>query len=108
MQPDIFSLDGKTALVTGASSGLGHQIARVLAQAGAHVVVTARREEKLEQLVNEIETNGGKATAMKMDVTSSASVVDTYDRIEKEIALVDVLLNNAGVADTKLFISTLR
>ncbi len=67
-------LDGKTALVTGASSGLGWRFAQVLAQAGARVALAARRTDKLEQLKQEIEQAGGNACVVRMDVTDVASV----------------------------------
>ena len=73
MQQSI-RLDGKTALVTGASSGLGWRFAQILAQAGAKVALAARRTDKLEQLKQEIEQAGGKACAVRMDVTDVASV----------------------------------
>jgi NAD(P)-dependent dehydrogenase (short-subunit alcohol dehydrogenase family) len=104
LRTELFSLSGKTALVTGASSGLGHHFAKVMAEAGAHVVAAARRSEKLEQLVNEISSHNAQATAIAMDVTSAESVHSAFDAIEKEIGVVDVLLNNAGVAEPKLFL----
>ena len=69
-----FDLTGKIALVTGASSGLGAHFAQVLADAGARVVVAARRKEKLDALVTDIVDRGGEALAVDMDVTSAASV----------------------------------
>jgi len=73
-QKNLFSLKGKVALVTGASSGLGKHFAKVLAAAGADVAVAARRTEKLDALVDEINASGAKAFATAMDVTSAASV----------------------------------
>ena len=67
-------LDGKTALVTGASSGLGRRFATVLAHAGARVALAARRTERLAALAREIESTGGAAHAVAMDVTDVASV----------------------------------
>lgn len=96
-----FSLAGKTALVTGASSGLGAHFARVLAAAGASVVATARRREKLEDLVTEIRETGGSAAAVSMDVTSAQSVQDSLDEAESLAGPVDVLVNNAGVAGSR-------
>ena len=69
-----FDLDGKTALVTGASSGLGATFSRALAKARANVVLAARRLDRLEQLATEIEGRGGKALAVKCDVGDPASV----------------------------------
>lgn len=94
--PD-FRMDGSTALVTGASSGLGRHFARVLASSGATVVVAARRSDKLAQLVSEMEQARGRASAVMMDVTSRDSVCRALDAIGR----VDVLVNNAGVSDTR-------
>jgi NADP-dependent 3-hydroxy acid dehydrogenase YdfG len=69
---DRFSLDGKTALVTGAGSGLGRQFAQVLAEAGASVVLAARRREKLEETAQSIADQGGNASCLDLDVTDSA------------------------------------
>ena len=69
-----FNLQGKVALVTGASSGLGAHFALTLASAGATVIAAARRKEKLQQLVKDIEDAGGRAFAIAMDVTSASSV----------------------------------
>lgn len=93
-----FSLEGKVALVTGASSGIGVQYARVLASAGAAVVVGARRKDRLDGLVAEIEASGGKAIAVEMDVTSEASVKAAFDAGEAAFGTVTVVVCNAGVA----------
>lgn len=98
---DRFSLQGKTALVTGASGGLGAHFARVLAAAGASVVVVARREDKLGTLVKEIEQSGGTAIAVAMDVTSGESVTAALDKAEAAFGQVDILVNNAGVAGSR-------
>ena len=101
---DIFSLAGKTALVTGASSGLGRQFATTLAAAGATVVAAARRRDKLDQLVQDVTKTGGKIIAVTMDVTSLDSIKKAYDEAEAEVGLIDVIVSNAGVADTKAFL----
>jgi len=97
MQKSI-SLDGKTALVTGASSGLGWRFAQILAQAGAKVALAARRTDKLEQLKQEIERAGGKAYAVRMDVTDVASVRAAVAAAESALGGIDILLNNSGVS----------
>jgi NAD(P)-dependent dehydrogenase (short-subunit alcohol dehydrogenase family) len=94
----IFDLSGKTALVTGASSGFGWQFAKVLASAGASVIATARRRDRLEQLCAEITTAGGKALAVEMDVRDLTSVREALDAAEQSFGVVDVLVNNAGIS----------
>ena len=94
---DIFDLEGRVALVTGASSGLGRHFALVLAQAGATVIAGARRLDRLEALVAEIETAGGDALAVRLDVTEADSVEAAFDAAEAAFGLVDIVVNNAGV-----------
>ena len=96
MQPSI-RLEGKTALVTGASSGLGWRFAQVLAQAGARVALAARSSDKLDQLKQEIEQAGGKACAVRMDVTDVASVRAAVAAAESALGGIDILVNNSGV-----------
>ena len=91
-------LDGKTALVTGASSGLGWRFAQVLAAAGAGVALAARSGDKLKQLKCEIEDAGGKAWAVRMDVTDVASVRSAVAAAEAAMGGIDILLNNSGVS----------
>ena len=99
---DMFRVDGRRALVTGASSGLGRRFARTLAQAGAEVVVAARRAEKLGGLVEEIRALGGKCVAVSFDVTSAASIAACFDEIERKVGgPADSVVNNAGVTVTK-------
>ncbi len=90
-------LSGLTALVTGASSGLGRQFARALGAAGADVIVAARRADRLAETVELVASDGGTARAVEMDVSDGASV----DAVFAEIGAVDILVNNAGVASTK-------
>lgn len=97
----LFDLKGHTALVTGASSGIGHHIAITLAEAGAHVVVAARRVDRLETLVNQIKQSGGQASAVALDVTSAASVKACFDAIAALGLLADVIVSNAGVTVAK-------
>jgi len=92
-----FSLQGRTALVTGASSGFGRHFARVLSVAGARVAVAARRADRLAELVAEVEQSGGQALALSMDVTSRGSVRAAFDELAAHWVVADVLVNNAGV-----------
>jgi NAD(P)-dependent dehydrogenase (short-subunit alcohol dehydrogenase family) len=103
MTTDLFSLKDKVALITGASSGIGHTVAKGLSEAGATVVVAARRTDRLAELVNEIEKSGGKAVAVAMDVTDRNSVNSAFEEAQSQVGVIDVVINNAGVADAKNF-----
>jgi NAD(P)-dependent dehydrogenase (short-subunit alcohol dehydrogenase family) len=95
----IFRLDGEVAMVTGASSGLGHHFAGVLAKAGARVALAARRADRLEALARQIGAQGGQAVAVPLDVRDPASVRAAFDLTEAALGPVSVLVNNAGVTD---------
>jgi NAD(P)-dependent dehydrogenase (short-subunit alcohol dehydrogenase family) len=99
--PTTFDLSGKTALVTGASSGLGARFARVLAANGAQVILASRRVERLKELRAEIESEGGAAHVVAMDVTSLASVQAAVAQAQAEVGPIDVLVNNSGVSNTR-------
>ena len=90
---DSQTLTGKSALVTGASSGLGHHFAQVLARAGASVTIAARRVDKLAALADDISKAGGKAKAVALDVTDPSSVAAVF-----AAEPFDIVINNAGVA----------
>lgn len=98
---DLFNLAGKRVLITGASSGLGRHFAKTLAKAGAHVVVAARRVERLQELTAEIQRDGGTAVAMALNVASRESVVACLEEVCGQLGGIDVVVNNAGVSDTK-------
>ena len=104
MTTDLFSLKGRVALVTGASSGIGRVLALGLAAAGAHLVVVARRADRLKELVREIEQSGGAATAVQADVTDPESIEHAFDAAEKSFGIVDVIVSNAGVTDARNFL----
>ena len=94
-------LSGRVALVTGASSGLGAQFARTLAQSGAGVVLASRRTEKLKLLRSEIEAAGGNAHVVALDVTSLQSIQSAVAHAETEMGSIDILVNNSGVSSTQ-------
>ena len=90
-------LNGKVAVITGASSGIGEATAEALAAEGASVVIAARREERLEDLVGRLNGNGGKALAVACDVTDEEQAHDLIRKAKDELGRVDILVNNAGV-----------
>ena len=94
---NIFDLSGKTAVVTGASSGLGRQMALALAKFGADVAIVARRVEKLESVKKEIEVLGVRCYTHKCDVTNTDDIRQTVEDIEKEFGPISILCNNAGI-----------
>ena len=94
-------LSGRVAFITGASSGLGAQFARVLARAGAAVVLAARRIEKLKDLRAQIEGEGGDAHVVGLDVTDLASIRAAVAHAETEVGSIDILVNNSGVSTTQ-------
>jgi NAD(P)-dependent dehydrogenase (short-subunit alcohol dehydrogenase family) len=94
-------LSGRVALVTGASSGLGMQFAKTLAQAGAAVVLAGRRMERLKTLRAEIEAAGGDAHVVALDVTDHASIKAAVAHAETEMGTIDILVNNSGVGSTQ-------
>jgi NADP-dependent 3-hydroxy acid dehydrogenase YdfG len=93
----VAKLDGKVAVVTGASSGIGEATAEALAGEGATIVVAARREERLSDLVGRIEGSGGRTLAVSCDVTDEGQAHALIQRAQEEFGRVDILVNNAGV-----------
>ena len=90
-------MNGKTAIITGASSGIGEATARKLAKEGAAVVLAARREDKLNDLKQEITGAGGKALVVETDVTERGQLEALAKAAKDEYGSIDVLVNNAGV-----------
>ena len=93
----LFDLSGKIALVTGASSGIGQRQARALAQAGASVVLLARRMDQLASTVAEIEALGAKAAALSADLTDRVQLADVAKRAATPFGSIDILINAAGM-----------
>lgn len=110
MSEKSLSLSGNVALVTGASSGLGAHFAKVLSKFGARVVVASRRSENLNNIVNDIQSEGGEALALKLDVTQSDStksdsIESVINKVESVFGPISILVNNAGVADSVRFVN---
>lgn len=96
MNTDI--LNGRTVVITGATSGIGEACALTYASVGAQVVAAGRRDERLRILVRKIVSEGGKAIGVVTDVTSELAVMNLFDQALSHFGTVDVLINNAGVA----------
>jgi NADP-dependent 3-hydroxy acid dehydrogenase YdfG len=97
MSTETNTQTSKIVLVTGASSGIGEATALRLASEGHHVVLGARRTDRLQALVEKIRTDGGAASAHRLDVTDAADVRAVVDRVIEEHGRIDVIVNNAGV-----------
>lgn len=93
----LFSLAGRSALVTGASAGLGAHFAGMLADAGAQVWLAARRTDRLQALQAELRSRGARAQCVALDVTDTASVQQAFDTMVAAGTLPDIVINNAGV-----------
>src|SRR3712207_5929597 len=90
-------IDGKVAVVTGSSSGIGEATVRALAAEGASVVAGARRKERLDELVERVSHDGGKAIAVQCDITDEEQAHDLVQKAVEEFGRIDILVNNAGV-----------
>ena len=90
-------MKGRVAFITGASQGIGRECAAELARAGARVIVGARQQDKLQQLVEEIRSSGGEADAVSLDVSSRDSVKDAFQQARELCERIDILVNNAGI-----------
>jgi NAD(P)-dependent dehydrogenase (short-subunit alcohol dehydrogenase family) len=101
-----FNLEGRNALVTGASRGLGRHFALTLARAGARVALAARSTDQLAQAAREIEGFGARALAVAMDVTDEAGVHAAVEAAETELGALHILVNNSGVAVTRPVLET--
>ena len=105
LAPPSFSVQGKVALITGASSGIGLHLARTLAQLGATALLAARRVDKLDEQVRPLQDAGFKAHALALDVTDADSIPAAFDLAEKTAGgSVDILINNAGIIYSEKFV----
>ena len=95
----LFNLGGRTALVTGGSSGLGVAFARGLARAGANVAVTARRQPMIDQTAEMLRSYGVRASAFAADITDDAQFESVFEKTVEEYGQIDILVNNAGYTD---------
>ena len=95
---EVFNLNGKLALVTGGGSGLGRIMSLALSDAGAEVIVTGRRTDKLESVVKEIEQKGGNSFSLDLDVQDETSIESCLDKIKCMKRNVDILVNNSGIS----------
>jgi 3-oxoacyl-[acyl-carrier protein] reductase len=98
----MLKLEGKTALVTGASQGIGEAVAKLLARQGARVVLAARNEEKLRDLAAHIEAAGGLARPLALDVSRPETFGEALKSLPEDFAAIDILVNNAGVTADNL------
>jgi 3-oxoacyl-[acyl-carrier protein] reductase len=102
------SLQGKTALITGASQGIGRACAIALAHAGAKIALAARNEEKLNQVAAEITANGGTAKAFVLDIANEESIKSTAKAVQDHFGTVHILVNNAGITKDTLLLRMKR
>lgn len=99
-------LDGKVAIITGASAGIGQASAKALATAGANLVLTARRQDRLKELAADIEKLGSKAVFVAGDAREETTARETVELAQKTFGRIDILLNNAGVGNYKNLVDT--
>lgn len=95
---NLFDLTGKVALITGASSGLGVQMARGLAEQGAKIAIVARRIERLEKLAAEFKENGTECLSVRCDITKEEEIITMVSKVLAHYGQIDILVNNAGMA----------
>ena len=101
-----FRLDGRTAFITGASSGIGATLAEAFAEAGAAVALVARRVDRIEPAAARLRAVGRRALAVTLDVTRTADIAAAFDRVTAELGLPDIIVNNAGVAEPRTVLKT--
>jgi 7-alpha-hydroxysteroid dehydrogenase len=103
---NVFSLEGKIALITGGGRGIGATIARVFSAAGAHVAVTARTASEVEGIAAEIRDAGGHAASIPADLFDVEQLSRIIDQTEEAFGGIDILVNNAGAGGSPLFVDT--
>jgi len=96
------TLEGRVALITGASQGIGHAIAVRLAAAGASVALAARNQDKLNEVVQQITSAGGKASAFQLDVADEEQIKSVFKAVIAQLGKIDILVNNAGITRDQL------
>ena len=101
MAPPGFTLEGKVALVTGGGRGLGYEIAKAFASAGASVLINGRTHETLEHAVTTIISEGGSAVPLPFDVTNETAAEDAFKQIRQRYGRLDILVNNVGIRDRR-------
>jgi NAD(P)-dependent dehydrogenase (short-subunit alcohol dehydrogenase family) len=104
MDLSVYSLEGRTAVITGASGGLGKEAALALADVGCDVVVAARNLPALEEVAAAVERKGRRCLAVKTDITQAAEVQHLVERAVQRFHKIDILINNAAIAIPKLFV----
>jgi 2-deoxy-D-gluconate 3-dehydrogenase len=97
MTLEMFSLKGKSGIVTGAGSGIGKAIAKGVVQAGAEIVISGRNEERLEKVADELRAFGGPVVPIQSDISKMGDIKNLVDRTLKEFGKIDFLFNNAGI-----------
>ncbi|WP_210494831.1 SDR family NAD(P)-dependent oxidoreductase [Pantoea ananatis] len=95
----LFDLKGKTAIVTGASSGLGEQFARALVRQGADVAIIARRKDRLDMLAIELRKQGGECLVIECDLKDEQNIINATSYITEKFHKIDILVNNAGISE---------
>ena len=103
---DAKLLEGKTAIITGASYGMGQSMAALFAEEGAAVVLTARGKAKLDEVVEKIKSEGGRAVGVVADVCSTEDTKKVFETALKEFGDVDILINNAAIGEQKMIDET--